>query len=231
MRPHMGDADLSIAATSPWIVVTGLDGAGKSTLVARLAEDLDAQKLRLPHHDFVRACLARSGDGSPFGDIHTDRLLFALDARLANYIIRDFRRNGVGLVSQRGWMDNFIFGAVQGVSYEQCEAVLRASELERPSAHIFLIARPDVALSRLDGAENRDKYETAEFIALQHAETIRFFNAARRGEQALRAFADIPATLIDTTDARCEDVRAEALEFLTGLGYAVPMAASDAEAR
>src|SRR5579863_7195206 len=108
MRPHMGDADLSIAATSPWIVVTGLDGAGKSTLVARLAEDLDAQKLRLPHHDFVRACLARSGDGSPFGDIHTDRLLFALDARLANYIIRDLEETAsVSCLNAAGWTISF----------------------------------------------------------------------------------------------------------------------------
>jgi hypothetical protein len=33
-------------------------------------------------------------------------------------------------------MDNFIFGAVQGVSYEECDALLRSSDLERSSAII-----------------------------------------------------------------------------------------------
>jgi thymidylate kinase len=200
--------------TAAWIVVTGLDGSGKSTLVARLANERGAHKFRLPYHDFVRPCLAQSGAGSPLGDVHTDRLLFALDARLANYAIREFRRAGVDLVSQRGWMDNFIFGAVQGVSYEQTEAMLRPGELERPSAHVFLIAEPAVALLRLEGSERRDKYETAEFIALQYRETKRFIAAVKQGIPALRSFVDIPAILIDTTHMSQQELQKKALSFL-----------------
>jgi thymidylate kinase len=200
--------------TAAWIVVTGLDGSGKSTLVARLAKERGAHQFRLPYHDFVRPCLAQSGAGSPFADVHTDRLLFALDARLANYAIWEFRRAGVDLVSQRGWMDNFIFGAVQGVSYEQTEAMLRPGELERPSAHVFLIAEPAVALSRLEGSEHRDKYETGEFIALQYRETKRFIAAVKQGIPALRSFVDIPAILIDTTHMSQQELQKKALSFL-----------------
>jgi thymidylate kinase len=200
--------------TAAWIVVTGLDGSGKSTLVARLANERGAHQFRLPYHDFVRPCLAQSGAGSPLGDVHTDRLLFALDARLANYAIREFRRAGVDLVSQRGWMDNFIFGAVQGVSYEQTEAMLRPGELERPSAHVFLIAEPAVALLRLEGSEHRDKYETAEFIALQYRETKRFIAAVKQGIPALRSFVDIPAILIDTIHMSQQELQKKALSFL-----------------
>jgi hypothetical protein len=80
---------------TPWIVVTGLDGSGKTHVVEWLAGATRAKPFRLPYHDFVRACLARSGDGSQFGDVHTDRLLFALDGRLANYQIRQWR-HGLG---------------------------------------------------------------------------------------------------------------------------------------
>jgi thymidylate kinase len=204
--------------TTAWIVVTGLDGSGKSTLVTRLAKERGAHQFRLPYHDFVRPCLAQSGAGSPFGDVHTDRLLFALDARLANYAIREFRRAGVDLVSQRGWMDNFIFGAVQGVTYEQTEAMLRPAELERPSAHVFLIAEPAVALSRLEGSQHRDKYETAEFIALQYRETKRFIAAIKQGIPALRSFVDIPAILIDTSHVSQEELQTKVLSFLNGHG-------------
>ena len=203
--------------TSSWIVITGLDGSGKSTLVARLAEERGARQFRLPYHAFVRPFLAQSGAGLPFGDVHTDRLLFALDARLANYAIREFRHAGVDLVSQRGWMDNFIFGAVQGVAYEQTEVMLRSAELERPTAHIFLIAESVVALSRIEGSAYRDKYETAEFIALQYRETKRFFAAVKEGVPALKSFADIPAILIDTSHMSQQELHANALRFLTTL--------------
>lgn len=192
--------------------MTGLDGAGKSTLVDSLAARSGARRFRLPYNDFVRSALARSGNGSPFGDVHTDRLLFALDARLANYAIREWRQSGLELVSQRGWMDNFIFGAVQGVSYEKTEAMLRSFELERATAHIYLVADPDIALARLAAAEHRDKFETAEFIASQHGETLRFYQAARAS--LLPAFAAVPSILIDTSAMTEDQVCAEACEFL-----------------
>jgi hypothetical protein len=119
------DGSRTARISSPWIVVTGLDGAGKTTLVERLESSCAASSFRLPYHDFVHPCLARSGAGEPFGDVQTDRLLFSLDARLANYQIRDWRREGRTLISQRGWMDNFIFGAVQGLSYRQTDEMLQ----------------------------------------------------------------------------------------------------------
>ncbi len=205
------------AMTAPWIVVTGLDGSGKTTLVSSLAGLLKAQKFRLPYHDFVRDCLARSGDGSPFGDAHTDRLLFALDARLANYFIRTSRSNNISLVSQRGWMDNFIFGAVQGISYEQTEAMLRTAELERPTAHICLIADPAIAFARLQACAYRDKYETEEFIARQHLETTRFFDCVLAEDSALQSLRGIPTILIDTTNRTHHQTCFEAMAFLDGV--------------
>ena len=205
-------------ALSPWIVVTGLDGAGKTTLVQRLEASLGARKFRLPYHDFVRPCLARSGVGEPFGDIQTDRLLFSLDARLANCQIRDWRRDGRPVISQRGWMDNFVFGAVQGLSYRQTDEMLRSHELERPSAHIFLVSDPFTVFERICNGPDRDKYETADFLALQYVEILRFFDEALHNHPDLRSFAGIPTILIDTSIKTPQQVYDVAREFLVNAG-------------
>jgi thymidylate kinase len=211
--------------SAPWIVVTGLDGSGKTHLVDWLAGATNSKKFHLPFHDFVRACLARSGDGSQFGDVHTDRLLFALDGRLANYQIRQWRAAGTSLVSQRGWTDNFVFGAVQGVSYEETEQLLRSYELERASAYIHLIAEPHAAFERIKDDPEHDKYETADFLVPQFAETRRLFGEITGKNPLLREFHDIPATLIDTTAKTNAQVYAEARRFLVqavpALGWTV----------
>ena len=201
-------------AGTPWIVVTGLDGAGKSTLVKRLGRALDARTFRLPFNEFVRPCLALSGEGTPFGDIHTDRLLFSLDARLANYRIRQWRREEAPLVSQRGWMDNFIFGAVQGHPYAYTEELLQTRSLERASAHIFLVSDPSVAFERIRQDPNKDKYEEPDFMVAQYAQTLRFFAESSSGNAALANFCKIPATLIDTSEMTVDQVYDRAWTFI-----------------
>lgn len=201
-------------AHAPWITVTGLDGSGKTTLLKALSQELGGLQFRLPHHRFVRDFLGVSGGGSAFGDVHTDRLLFATDARLTNSLIREWRQTHSLLLSQRGWMDNFIFGAVQGVEYEETDRLLRPSELERPSAIIYLIAEPQVAFRRIAADRYADKYETPDFIAEQHRETVRFYEAVDARLPVLAPFAGIPAICIDTTRKATETVLQQARAFL-----------------
>jgi thymidylate kinase len=203
--------------SAPWITITGLDGSGKTTLLRALSGELGGFQFRLPYHGFVREFLNVSGKGTAFGDVHTDRLLFATDARLTNCLIQDWRLTHPILLSQRGWMDNFIFGAVQGVTYEQTDQLLRPSELERPSAIIYLAADPQVAFSRIAADQFGDKYETPDFIAVQHRETLRFYESVGVGLKILAPFAGIPAILIDSTSKTAETVLDEARAFLTGL--------------
>jgi thymidylate kinase len=202
----------------PWIVVTGLDGSGKSGLVRRLSQEFGAHSFRLPFHAFVKDGLRRSGDGTPFGDVYTDRLIMAADARLANYRIRDWRRRYALLVSQRAWMDNFVFGAVQGWSYAETDALLRTAELERPSAAIFLVAEPEIAFQRICSDPDADKFETLEFMRDQCRETLRFYGALESSDPDLSAFCDIPAQLCDTSRLSEEAVFRTAERFLRQRG-------------
>ncbi len=183
---------------APWLVVTGLDGAGKTTLVHRVTAECGAFAFRLPHHAFVRDAMDLAGRGTPFGDAHTDRLVFAADARLTDYRIRQWRGEHRALVSQRGWMDNFIFGAVQGWSYQETADLLRVGDLVRPSAIICLVAAADVAFERLRTHSTTDKYETGRFLIAQLRETLRFFESINT-ESALEVFREIPVRTIDTS--------------------------------
>jgi thymidylate kinase len=200
---------------APWIVVSGLDGAGKTAVTERLAEERGGHLFRLPYHEFVNTGLALSGDGSPFGDVHTDRLIFAVDARLTNYLVKQWRRVHSLVISQRGWMDGFIFAAVQGLSYEETDAMLRTSDLERPTAIVYLIADPEVAYQRIRIDPERDKYETRPFLVSQHRATLNFVRAVGEGHPALASFAQIPSTLIDTTALEESEVFRRVEEFLS----------------
>jgi adenylylsulfate kinase-like enzyme len=42
----------TLGGKAPWIVVSGLDGSGKTTLASRLTSKLGARFFRLPFHDF-----------------------------------------------------------------------------------------------------------------------------------------------------------------------------------
>jgi thymidylate kinase len=208
--------------SAPWITITGLDGSGKTTLLRALSEELGGFQFRLPYHGFVREFLNVSGRGTAFGDVHTDRLLFATDARLTNCRIQGWRHTHPILLSQRGWMDNFIFGAVQGVTYEQTDRLLRPSELERPSAIVYLTADPQVAYSRIAADQFGDKYETPDFIAVQRRETLRFYESVSAGLKILAPFAGIPTILIDSTTKAPATVLDDARTFLTSLQLSEP---------
>jgi thymidylate kinase len=201
---------------APWIVITGLDGTGKTTLVKELAKDYGegAFTFHLPYSDFVIPSLKISGKGEPFGDVHTDRLIFATDVRLTNQHLKRWREENDIIFSQRGWMDNFIHGKVQGFSYKETLSSLEAESLEKATAIICLNADPLVAYSRIKDDCDGDKYETLEYIKKQAKETDNFFKAVEKKDPALHCFQEIPFVIYDTTKKTKQETKQKTKLFL-----------------
>ncbi|MBI5803640.1 hypothetical protein HY450_00180 [Candidatus Pacearchaeota archaeon] len=204
---------------APWIVVTGLDGTGKTTLIKSLAEEYGECTFTfyLPYSDFVIPALKLLGGGTPFGDVQTDRLIFATDARLTNEHLKNWRDEYNRVLSQRGWMDNFIHGKVQGVSYQDTYTLLQPQSLERASGIIYLNADANVAFARIENDHNGDKYETLEYMKRQADETQSFYDAVRNGSGALDCFQGVPSILYNTTNMSMEETKKEAKLFLENL--------------
>lgn len=204
---------------APWIVITGLDGTGKTTLIQNLLQEYTDHtfNFHLPYHDFVLPALTLSGKGTPYGDIQTDRLIFATDARLTNNYLKKWRIKYNKIFSQRGWVDNFIHGKVQGLTYQETLKILQPQDLEKASAIIYLNADPNVAFARIKHDHNADKYETLQYMKKQATETQAFFESVKMGNTTLDCFQKTPSILIDTTKISTTKTKEKAKLFLKNI--------------
>lgn len=201
---------------APWIVVTGLDGAGQKTLIKGLLQlsPKNTFNFHLPYSEFVLQSLKISGKGKPMSDTQTDRLAFALDARLANYHITEWRKKYNLIISKRGWMDNFFHGKIQGLSYSETNSLLQTRDLQKPSGVIYMVADPAISYQRIKDNSYRDKFETLSYMKEQYKAIIAFHRDVQTRHRDLVYFFDIPNVLVDTTELRPDDVLKKARIFL-----------------
>ena len=199
----------------PWIVVTGLDGSGKTSLIDNLARLFNEKGLRInrfrsPHdHYLVHNLLNVSGDGEPMKDRYTDRLIFALDNRILGTRIRhwDDSEKYDLLLSQRGFFDSFVHGAVQGYTYHDIAIMNQIDDLPKCTVMIHLCADSTVAFNRIKDDDDMDKFETPSYMRKQEFETRRGFRALTQEENAdLSCFKGIKNFFIDTTELTSEEV-------------------------
>ena len=193
-----------------WIVVTGLDGSGKTTLVENLEKffsnekNLVVKRDRFPHDQYlVKKLLNKSKDS------YTDRLLFALDNRLMGTEIREMMETNACdvIVTQRGFLDSFVHGAVQGYSYSWVEELNRLADMPRCDVMIHMVAEASVAYSRIMDDPEADKFEYPEYIGKQERETRRAYSEVTNGTNpALSSFKDCVNIYVDTTQMTTEEV-------------------------
>lgn len=203
------------------IVITGIDGAGKTTLQEDLLRALTREKstrLHLPHSGFVHGALQTSGNNQPFADPWTDRLIFALDNRLVGYELVKMTDEYSCLIAQRGWMDSFIGGAVQGYNYECIADLTRVEELPKPYCTIYLNCDAEVAYERIVADPHRDKFETLEYMKKQFHETRNFYNSLSTNPMLSKLFPE-KTFYIDTTELTQAETFKEASGFLEKLGF------------
>lgn len=200
---------------NPWIVVTGLDGSGKTSLIDNLEKlfiesGLRVKRFRSPHDKYlIQTLLNVSGDGEPMKDRYTDRLIFALDNRILGTRINHWDSSGEFdiLLSQRGFFDSFVHGAVQGYSYHEIATMNQIEDLPKCSVMIHLCADSTVAYNRIKDDLDADKFETPSYMRRQEDETRRGFRVLTQEDNAdLSAFTGIRNFFIDTTELTSDEV-------------------------
>lgn len=199
-----------MAKKTKWIVVTGLDGSGKTSLVSNLTSWLSEEKKlkvkrdRFPHDRYlVKDLLDKSKDR------YTDRLLFALDNRLFGTELAEIIESGKYdfIVTQRGFLDSFVHGAVQGFSYSWIGELNQIADLPKCDIMIHMVCEARTAYSRICNDPDADKFEYPAYIDKQERETRRAYaEVISDTNPDLEHFKDCQNLYIDTTQMSIDEV-------------------------
>ena len=203
-----------------WIVVTGLDGSGKTNLVSNLAEYYRKKGLRvktahLPFDTHLQQdVLPKLGTHR-----YADRLLFALDNHVFASQVEEWTdENECDLIiSQRGFFDSFVHGSVQGFSYSFIADLNQIEDLPECDVMIHLCANADVAYNRIKNDPDADKFEYPKYIRRQEMMTRAGYNDLINGDPDLLAFAECKNLFIDTTRISIEETFEKSKRFLESL--------------
>ena len=197
-------------AKTKWIVVTGLDGSGKTSLVSNLTswlveeKGLNVKRDRFPHDRYlVKDLLNKSKDR------YTDRLLFALDNRLFGTELAEIIESGKYdfIVTQRGFLDSFVHGAVQGFSYSWIGELNQIADLPKCDIMIHMVCEARTAYSRICNDPDADKFEYPAYIDKQERETRRAYaEVISEANPDLEHFKDSQNLYIDTTQMSIDEV-------------------------
>ena len=193
--------------STKWIVVSGLDGSGKTTLV----EDLDCyltglgyrvKRDRLPHDHYLVGTLLDKSTSK-----YTDRMLFALDNRLFDEELQKWIESDAYdfIITQRGYLDSFVHGAVQGFSYEFISKLNRVNELSKCDVMIHLVAEAETAYARIKDDPLADKFEYLAYIREQETQTRRAYHELMAGNKDLEHFSNALNIYVDTTQMTTDE--------------------------
>lgn len=202
-----------------WIIITGLDGSGKTSLKNNLINyfknmNKNVKGYHSPYDEYLKGLLNLSGDGKALKDSYTDLLIFALDHRLQNYRIKQARKEYDYIISQRGPIDLFTHGAVWGYNYKEINSILHMEELDICEVLIHLNTNPKIAYQRIKDDKDADKYEYPEYIKKQYKETKKIFYEIKKRNKYLYRYSNAINIYIDTTNLNIEETFEKVLEEL-----------------
>lgn len=168
-----------------FVAVEGIDGAGKSTAISRLAQLLPrvyvtAEPSRGPIGRLIKEWALRGGSVDP----HVDALLFAAD-RIEHYRreVEPRLREGYIVVTERYIESSLAYQVAAGVAPDFVACI--NSAVPRPHLTVILDLPPEVAVARLAARTHSEKFERLEF--LRRVREIYLARARERGYPVLDA--------------------------------------------
>lgn len=191
-----------------WIVVSGLDGSGKTTLVDNLERWMKengkrVKRSRLPYDEYLVKTLLNVSN-----DPYTDRMLFALDNRIFAEHFRKWQdsQDYDIILTQRGFLDSFVHGAVQGYSYSWVADLNQIQTLPKCDVIIHMVAEAETAYCRIKDDPDADKFEYLTYIRRQETETRKAYRELKKGNADLEHFENAINVYVDTTQMTTEEV-------------------------
>ncbi|HLD10549.1 MAG TPA: hypothetical protein VJB89_00580 [Candidatus Nanoarchaeia archaeon] len=193
-----------------WVVISGINGTGKTSLKEKLEiyfgeKGYTIINFKVPFHNWVTEMITLSGEGKSHGDPYTDELIFAASHRLESGMIKKWRAKYDILISKRFWGDQIPYAEVKGVPSRLIRTLTRYSELEKPDMIFFLDCEAEVALSR---SKRKSKYEYLEFMQPLRVNYLRFIDELK--DSKIPELKDTPYYLIDackSLDLVYEEIR------------------------
>ncbi len=150
-----------------FIVLEGLDGAGKTSIAHHLIRDLEKVGFKAVYtyepydSEFVKALKTRYNE---FRDAYLDALTYAAD-RLVHYrsVIKPALEKGLIVVCDRYYYSSVAYQAAQGADPEWVLTVNKYAP--EPDIALYLDVDPETGLKRRKGLDTRfPEYEKLDFL-------------------------------------------------------------------
>lgn len=168
-----------------FVAVEGIDGSGKSTVIAELKRIMPIYATKEPSDGpigrMIKEWALRGGTANPY----VDALLFAAD-RIDHFEreIAPALRRGLVVVTERYVESSIAYQGAAGVEAEFIEFI--NSRVPRPDLTVILDVEPEVAVRRIGTRGGpAEKYERTDF--LRKVRSIYLKRAAERGYTVLNA--------------------------------------------
>ncbi|GLS84643.1 dTMP kinase [Paraferrimonas haliotis] len=166
--------------TAKFIVIEGLEGAGKSTAVACINDVLKQHKIEqvittrepggTPVAEQIRAITKAEVDGDPLSDTAECLLMYAARAQLIDNVIKPALANGVWVIGDRHDLSS---KAYQGGGRELQSLVNRISDATlngfKPDLTIYMDIDPALGLARAAGRGELDRIEKQDLSFFERA--------------------------------------------------------------
>ena len=147
-----------------FVVLEGIDGTGKTTLAANLAQRLAAEgndvRLTAEPTDGRIGSLLREGVTD---DPRAEALLFAADRACHTAEISKLVSSGVTVICDRYYASTLAYQAAAGAADMKWLRAMNDAVISRPDVTILLDADPELCSGRIDSRGERSRFEKLEY--------------------------------------------------------------------